>query len=183
MTRYTPIIVTLIALLFGGYYLYTRGVGHWFANYKTYQNSTYGISFKYPDTYVVQEREVGNSERYHYAITLVDKIALKNLPQASEGPPTINIDIFQNDLDNLAPENWVKNTNESNFKISLDGVLTATSIAGSDAVSYFWDGLYRGQSVVTAHGKNMYMFTVTYNATGDPIRADFSQMLSSVTLY
>lgn len=183
MTRYASVTVILAALLLGGYYLYVRGVGRLSANLTAYQNSTYGISFKYPDTYALQAREVGNGERYHYSIVLIDKVALANLPQAGEGPPTITIDIFQNNLDNLFVEEWIRNTSDSNFKISLDGILTPTRVGGADAVTYFWDGLYRGQSVVLAHKGNILMLTVTYNASSDQIRADFSQMLSSVALY
>ena len=76
------------------------------SNSSVYMNDTYGISFEYSDTYALQEREVGNAQRYHQMLTLIDKEALANIPQNGEGPPTINVDIFQNDLDKLSVEAW-----------------------------------------------------------------------------
>ena len=149
---------------------------------KTYTNTSYGISFAYPDTYVLEEREVGNAERYHYAITLMDRVASRNIPQNGEGPTSITVDIFQNDLDKLLAEAWVKGNNNSNFKLSPDGLLTSTTVADEEALRYTWDGLYRGESVVLSHKDTIIMLSVQWISEEDQIVDDFARVLSSVNL-
>ena len=149
----------------------------------TYANSIYGISFSYPDTYALQEREVGNGERYHYVITLIDKGALANIPQDGEGPPAISIDIYQNDIEKQKIEKWIRGNGFSNFKLSPDGAISTTTVAALEAYAYTWDGLYRGESVVFAHRENIIMVSVTYLSPDDAIRSDFSNILASLALY
>lgn len=182
--KHTHVIAALAAfLLVAGYFLYIRGVGKLSVPVDVYQNERYGIAFKYPDTYALQEREVGNGERAHYSIVLADRIALEHMPKAGEGPPAITVDIYQNDIDKQSVDEWVRNTSASNFKISLDSTLMPARVAGADAEKYTWDGLYRGDSVVFAHRGSIIMMSVTYPTPRDQIRADFSDMLASVSLF
>jgi len=74
-----------------------------------YTNVEHGISFTYPDTYILNEMEVGNGERWHYNITLIDREAATKVRENSEGPTSITIDIFQNNLDKLTIAEWVNN--------------------------------------------------------------------------
>lgn len=157
-------------------------------DFEMYENAIYDISFAYPSTYALQEREVGDGHRYHYSITLIDKETLANVPQNGEGPPSITIDIFQNNLDKLSIEDWVRGTSFSNFKLSPDGRLASSTVANAPALSYTWDGLYRGESVVFAHpgaaGKdNIIMLSVTSLTHEDSIRSNFAMLLASISLY
>ncbi len=147
-----------------------------------YENAQYGITFSYPDSYSIDGREVGNGERGHFAITLIAKKDKARVPTGGEGPPAITIDIYQNNLDKLSVENWIRNTSASNFKLSLNGKLTPIVAAGVKGFYYQWDGLYRGESTVIAHEGNILVFTATYLDAGDQIRTDFGQILSSVVL-
>jgi len=149
----------------------------------TYSSSIYGISFSYSDTYALLEREAGNGERYHYVITLIDKDALANVPADGEGPPAISIDIFQNNLEKQKVEEWIRGNSFSNFKLSPDNALASTTVAGTEAYAYTWDGLYRGESTVFAHKENIIMMSVTSLSPADAIRADFSDILASLALY
>ncbi len=149
---------------------------------ETYRNADYSLSFNYPNTYALQERDVGDGHRYHYSITLIDKDALANIPQDGEGPPAITIDIFQNNLDQLSVEEWIRGTNFSNFKLSPDGKLSSTTIAGAPAFLYTWDGLYRGESMVFSHRDNIVMLSVMYLSPSDQIRADFIKFRSTIQL-
>ncbi|MBI2610318.1 hypothetical protein HYW60_00050 [Candidatus Kaiserbacteria bacterium] len=174
-------IFVLLIVVIGAYLLFgTRSPS---VEGARYANATYGISFEYPSAHALQEREVGDAHRYHYSITLIDKEALATLPQNGEGPPTISVDIFQNNLDQLSIEQWVRGTNFSNFKLSPDGLLASTTVAGVPALSYTWDGLYRGESTVFTHKDNVIMLSVTYLSRDDQIRADFARVLSSLTLF
>ena len=147
--------------------------------WETYQNTAYSISFKYPDNYVVRDREVGNGERSHFTITLMDRKAVENIPEAGEGPTAITFDIFQNNLDKLSAENWIRNTSESNFKLS-DGALHLTYIGGAEGLYYAWDGLYQGLSIVVPHGGDILMVSVTYDSPDDQIFEDFNYLVDSV---
>lgn len=179
------VIGILVAVALGSYVWYAKGNPQVSDGTErlTYTNAAYGISFEYPNTYELQEREVGDGHRYHYSITLIDKEALANIPQNGEGPPTVNVDIYQNNLDQLSIETWVRGTNFSNFKLSPDGLLASTNIAGVPALSYTWDGLYRGESVVFTHKENVVMLSVTYLAQDDQIRRDFGRVYSSMNVY
>ena len=182
MNKTALAFVVLIVLVAGAYLLYAPTAEAPAAptvSSETYANEMYSISFSYPGTYVLEEREVGNGERYHYAIILMDKVAAANIPQNGEGPPTINVDIFQNNLDNLTISEWIKNDSRSNFKLAFNGAFAPVSVGGYDALAYTWDGLYSGHSVVFEHGGNIVMLTVTYLSPDDAILSDFAGVMAS----
>ncbi len=149
---------------------------------QSYQSSVYGLSFTYPDTYVLIERDEGTGERARHVIVLMDKDDAANVPQNGEGPTTITIDIFDNRIDAIALESWIKNTSASNYKLSPDQELASTSVSGAPGLSYVWDGLYRGESTVIAHKNDIVMFSVTYMDSTAQIRDDFRSLLSTVSL-
>lgn len=153
--------------------------------HKVYSNPKYGISFEYPDNYFLKEGEAGNGERYHYNITLVEDTPgnreMLSGKVAGEGPTAITVDIFQNNLDNLSVEQWIRTTSFSNFKLS-DEKLGTTTVGGSAALSYSWDGLYRGDSLIFAHKENIVMLSATYLTAEDAILRDFSGIVSTFEL-
>ncbi|MBI4079753.1 hypothetical protein HY414_00805 [Candidatus Kaiserbacteria bacterium] len=186
-------ILALAVLLVGAYLLLgylaptpTEDNGHVETVDETtarYAAPLYGISFEYPRTYLLREKEVGDAERRHYSIVLADAEALRNLPQNGEGPPAITIDVFQNNLDQLSIEEWVRGMSFSNYKLSPDGLIASTSVAGVPALSYTWDGLYRGLSSVFAHKDNILMFSVSFFSLDDQILTDFNRVLSGLDLF
>ncbi len=148
-----------------------------------YVFDAFHLSFEYPDTYVLSERDgSGEAERGHHMISLIDKVAASNIPEGGEGPTAITIDIYQNRLDRLSLESWIHTNAESGFKQSVDGVLSSSTISGVPAISYTWDGLYRGESVVFMHRERIYKVSVTYLTPSDQIRADFERVLASIGL-
>ena len=92
--------------------LIIAGVGIWYigryanpepngtppVNVKTYTSSLYPISFQYPDSYVLSEADRGTGERSLHIVTLTRSADLPP-PQNGEGPPTIEIAFYQNDID------------------------------------------------------------------------------------
>src|SRR3989338_6659746 len=146
-------ILAIIALLVAGNYIYAKmnnKVAIPDTNVQSmlgmYDNATYGISFKYPENYVLSERNTGNGERASHNITLMDKTDAANIPVGGEGPVAITVDIFQNNLDTQTVENWINNSSASNYKLSPDGALSPATVGGASALAYGWDGLYRGAS-------------------------------------
>ncbi|MDP3958193.1 MAG: hypothetical protein Q8Q36_01870 [bacterium] len=184
MTGKNIIALALLLLVAGGFYfLFKSGlVRAPEALLNSYRNEAYGIEFTYPDGYVLDEKEVGNGERRHYNISLFedtpfvrDLLAGKVL--GTEAPPSISVDFYQNDLDNQALWAWIRGTNFSNWKLS-DERYASTTIDGTEAVTYTWDGLYRGESVVFLHGGNVVMLSVTYHTPEDKLRSDFEETVA-----
>jgi len=152
----------------------------------SYTNTTYGFSFSYPEGYLLDEKEVGNAERSHYNISLFEdtqfvRDLLAGKVIGTEAPPSISIDVYQN-LEGMTAEAWVRGNANSNFKLSLDGTLASTTVDGVPAVSYSWDGLYRGDSIVAAHKNSIIMLSVGYHSPEDKIRDDFSTVIDSLDL-
>lgn len=180
--RIVVLIVLLAVLLVGGYLWQNRGTKEVPIVEETtqvYTSTSYGFSFTYPNTYVLEERELGSGERFHHNITLIDREAGANIPQNGEGPPSITIDVIQNDIDGLSVTEWVNNDSRSNFKLSPDSVLASTTVADREAVRYTWDGLYRGESVVFEHNGSIIMVSVSLFEPADTIRSNFAEILSS----
>lgn len=153
---------------------------------KQHISSDYDISFKYPNTYFLEEKEVGNAERGHYVFILTeDTEENKNLREGKEGIPregslAMTIDIYQNNLDQLTTDLWIASTSDSNYKLSIDGAISTTSVGGLTAKRYRWSGLYEGKSVVIATPLFVYMFSVTSITREDVILQDFERVLASV---
>jgi hypothetical protein len=147
---------------------------------KTYNSPEYGIEFRYPASYRLIERDLpGSAQRRHHVMTLM-RIADLPAPQGGETPPAITIEMIQNDLDSLTTEKWIKDSSASNFKQSIDGRLSSTTIAGQQSLTYTWDGLYRGDTTAIARPAYVYAFTVTYLTPEDGIRRDFEDILRTV---
>jgi hypothetical protein len=104
-------------------------------------------------------------------------------PQGGEGPPAITIEIFQNNLDNQTTEGWIRNSSFSNYKLSSnEGILASTTVDGEPALSYRWSGLYEGTTIAVAQQDWVYAFSVTYLEMGADIIQDFVQIMKTVKL-
>lgn len=148
---------------------------------RTYTSAEYGISFEYPDTYTLTEIDSpGSALREHHAIVLQRTEDLP-APEGGEGPLSITIDIYQNNLDNQTTENWIRRSSASNFKLG-DMTLASTTIDGKAALSYRWSGLYEGTTVAIARPDWIYAFSVTYLEMGADIIQDFVMIRESVRL-
>jgi hypothetical protein len=146
---------------------------------KTFYNEKYGIAFNYPDNYAVKEQDATGEGTPHHAIVVADAAALASVPEGSEGPASITIDIYPNPR-NESVEKWIRGSNFSNYKLSQDGALSKTSIAGEEALAYAWDGLYPSTSIVFNHKKQIFMVSVGQNSPTDQIVKDFPGVVASI---
>jgi hypothetical protein len=182
-TKFTGIVLILLAICAVFFFLKGKNADNRPAvsSEKTYSNPAYGISFTYPEKYLLEERDApGSAMRAHHVITLINKSDLP-LPEAGEGPPAITIDIYQNNLDSQTAEGWARNTSESNFKLG-EGRIASTTIGSFPAISYRWSGLYEGTTIALARQNWIYAFTVTYMEMGAPIVQDFVSIRGSVRI-
>lgn len=177
--------LVLLAIAAGTYYFTNRvetEVPPTESGMKTYSSEKYGISFTYPDKYEVTEHEgEGSALREQHAIVLTNKADLP-LPTAGEGPPTITINIYQNNLDGQTTEGWIRGSSASNFKLSGEQILTSVTIDDKPALSYRWSGLYEGTTIALAQPDWIYAFTVTYLEPGADIVQDFVAIRDSVRI-
>jgi hypothetical protein len=148
---------------------------------ETYVSTEHRLAFGYPSTHALREIPLTNEGTNWSAITLADKEVLRQAEEngASEGPPLIAIQIFDNAANQTAEE-WVRSSKFSNFNLSINGVLATTSVAGVDAVAYVYSGLFATDVVVAARGGKMYMFLVDWIAEDDANRNLFDRILDSV---
>lgn len=185
-------IVVVLAAALGGYLIFNKGLpsGVPFVDEKeqqaslnTYSSEELQLSFAYPADYLLEERTINEAQRLHKAVVLVEDNETNRKLVSGEivgdGPTAITVDVFQNNLDKQTAEGFIKNSSNSNYKLG-DGELEEGSLAGLQAYRYTWDGLYRGESIVTADDEYVYMFSVTYLEPTDKIRADFYEMLNTL---
>jgi hypothetical protein len=140
-----------------------------------YANGTYGLSFSYPENYILSEQEAGPG---HYAITLIleeDAVPVVN----GEGPTAITFDIYDHKEGGTLSD-WLTRQ-ESNFQIS-DGTYASTTVGDVEAVHYGWSGLYEGETTAFMHEGKVIAASVTYRSPSDEIRNVYEAVLESLTL-
>lgn len=177
------IILTLALAIVGAYILYS-GSFYGGANIKNYSSEKLGISFGYPGYYFIQEHDESTGERARFSLVLAEdteenRDVFEGRSPSREGPPTITVGIFQNNLDNYTAQEWINGTSFSNFKLS-DGVLSKTAVNNEPALKYRATGLYENENVVIARHNYVYMFTVFYLSPEDKILKDFDVLLESI---
>lgn len=147
-----------------------------------YTSDEFVIAFEYPANYTLQTHEQGTDERTWNTIVLIDSEMLQSAMDngASEGPPGIAVQIFDN-VEAYTAEEWIKGMSYSNYKLSTDGVLANTTVGGEPALAYRYSGLFENDAAVVAHGNNIYMFTADWLTAEDATRRDLGRVLESVT--
>lgn len=97
-----------------------------------------------------------------------------------EGPPTINVLVFENE-DGLDPKTWAEGNNAiSGIGLVLSGEPESGSISGAPALHYIADGLYATDTYVVASGEHIYLLTGSYIEAESKIHSDFETFLSSI---
>lgn len=182
MKKFIPIIVVAIIVIVGAVlFLLPSEVQKWPNSYKSEE---LGLQFSYPEKYFIAYESSATGERSQHAIVLAEDTpenrALFSDPNsATEGPPTITITLFQNNLDNYTTRGFVEGTNFSNFKLS-DGNTTEVIVGEETGLRYRATGLYENENVVVARPAYVYMFTAFFNSPTDQILIDFEEILGTV---
>lgn len=132
-----------------------------------FESKEYGFSFKYrikPYGYSVLE----NSPAENTARGSLFNVTLMLSNQYNQmqadiargeyygGPPTIGVEVF--------PASGVTNINDwllanISFTNCVEGEVLATVVAGKDAASCLWDGMYAGITVGILHSNKIYLLT------------------------
>lgn len=150
-----------------------------------YKNTTYKLGFKYPENYYKKEKlDAGTAESPQLSTILVEDteenraVVDGTSTEVREGPIAITADVYQNP-DKLATKDWVGK--DTNWTVA-NSVATRTTVAGLEALTFTWSGLYEGKTVIVTSGDKAYVFSVTWMNPDDQIKKDFEALLSTITL-
>ena len=145
-----------------------------------YISQKYGFEFAYPTGYVLSERNNIAPGISSYMVMLVKE--QDNFPREnSEGPTSVNVEIYEN-VKNSAVIDWIKNNAQlSNFNLSSGAVASTTvgGVPGIKALTYSHTGLYEADVTAFALGNNIILVRVTYLTPTDINRATYRAILRS----
>jgi hypothetical protein len=149
---------------------------------RSYESEALGLRMELPAGYYLHEREPGAPGQPHGSLVLVEdtqenRDVLAGLaPLGRETPVGLSVEVHANPA-GLPLAAW---TDEHTSWMPEPPRLSPASVGGSPALSYDWDGLYRGRSVVVARPGRVYVFSVTWMTEGDRTLAHFGPLLESV---
>ncbi len=150
-----------------------------------YSLAEYKISFEHPSRlYLKEVSNAGTPESPQLAVVLVEDTQMNRdildgkSELGGEGPTAIAVEVYQNP-DGLEAEAWAKQG--TNWTVS-DEKLTPIVVAGQKGISFNWDGLYQGKSLIVTKGTLAYVFSVTWLTPEDQLIKDFDMVLNSVKL-
>jgi len=145
---------------------------------KEYKSDKFGFSFSYPETYILTEKEVGDSNRKYTALVLIHKSDAE--PRVNgEGPTAITYEIYTNVLDQNVKE-WLIFSNQSNYNLKK-APYVETAIGGLSAIDYKWSGLYEGETTAFNFEDFIIAFSVTYFEESDQIVKDYAKIKETLT--
>lgn len=152
---------------------------------KTFTSHAYGISFSYPENYFLEEKETGTPQRSRHSIIITkdtkeNRLLREGKSEDRKEPTSITIDIYKN-FENQNAETWIKGNSNSNYKLGDNEIQTIT-VSGIDALSYRWNGLYGGNSIVLRHKGNIVMMSVTFLELSDEIVRVFESVIETLSL-
>lgn len=178
-TFFFGFLLVLLVALFSHYYFpfYTSTV--LVHDARSYESGRYGLFFWYPSKYKLIEKDIPPAAPLHHMIQLVDKAA--TIVPDGEFPPSIIVDIYENEPGNMSARDFMERNAGSNF--ALGDRKFASSTRGSlTGLEYTWSGLYQGRSFVVARRGYIYLFSVTTLRAGDEINRDFDSLMSTAVL-
>jgi len=149
-----------------------------------YAAPEYGLAFDYSPGYYLKERKEGPGNRPELVVVLVEDtqdnrdVIEGRVTEGREGPPSITIEVHPNP-DRLPAHDWVRADTNWTVRTSEAAPVGRGQITG---VTYSWDGLYSGKSVIVTKGERAYVFSVTWLTPEDRLLAEFDRILASVEL-
>lgn len=144
---------------------------------REYTANTMPLSFQIPAGYIVQERNgaiiIMLEEDYQSVIN--------GEREGGEGPPVITIQSFSN-LSGLSPQAWAEqNVQLSNYNLKM-GEVSATTVAGNQAIAYEADGLYASRNVVFTDDTRIYHASGQFLDRDSALYRDFEPLVDSIKI-
>lgn len=147
-----------------------------------YSSKELGIEFTHPvgqDGYVLEENTPAVEQGLLKTVVLIRAEDVNKIPVGGEGPATITLNVFKN-LKKQWPRIWAdEHVQSSNINLKVGDVLE-TTVGGANAIRYKADGLYASDTIVVAHGENIYVIRGMYIDENSLLRMDFSPIVQSI---
>lgn len=143
-----------------------------------YASETAKVSFKYPDSYIIQERDLAiNGDPFHLAIlTRVGDV----IPENGEGSTVITLSIFDLSKPQSLKE-WLGTMTNIMPEPAGGYAYKEGTLGGEKSLRYTSTGLYESENVAVQIGNRVYVFSSTWLTREDQILKDFEALLSTVT--
>lgn len=140
----------------------------------TYSNTSLGISFMYPDSYALQERDITINKDEVHIITLTQKGVV--IPENGDGSTAITLSVFTT-VKGVSLPGWLQAT------VGAEGSFDyqKATLGGETALEYTATGLYESDNIAAIHSGHGYIFSSTWSSHEDHILKDFSSLLSTVS--
>lgn len=181
-------LISLVIVLVVGVVLYmygssSREAGTPKQSLVPYSSVEYKVAFEHPSgLYLKEIPNVGTAEQPQLAVAMVEDTQVnrdildgKSI-EGGEGPTAITVEAYQNPT-GLSAEKWAEQN--TNWTVSSKNLQPA-SVANQDGISFNWDGLYQGKTIIVTKGKLAYAFSVTWLTPEDQLIKDFDMVLNSV---
>ena len=140
----------------------------------TYSNAALGFSFKYPDSYALQERDITINKAQVHIITLTQKGVV--IPENNDGSTAITLSVFTVGKEASLPA-WLQTTVETGGSFDYQ----KGTLGSEPALVYTATGLYESDNIAAMHGGHGYILSSTWSSREDHILKDFNSLLSTVT--
>ncbi|MEN9552072.1 MAG: hypothetical protein RI935_449 [Candidatus Parcubacteria bacterium] len=141
-----------------------------------------GVSFLYPAAYGEMMKSESNAQPGQPNIVIFEntdsaKAFFSNTATVpGEAPPTITLHVYQK----TSTEDTDTFLRKASPYIFSKGAGRPIVLNNKEALSYTWDGLYKGDSVAFTRGDTVYLFSVTYITTNDPIVKAYENIVNQL---
>ncbi len=161
-----------IAFIFGltiAFFVWNIFVSKVVSTPRVYENTNFGIKFKYPDSYEISEKDnVLSKNKSKHTISLL-----------KDSDSFITIDII--DRDNTTDVvDWVKGNAETSYFGLSNGSFETASAGTKKIIAYFWFGDWNGNTLALIHNGRIFLLTVAVKPETKDIQADFVSILSTM---
>lgn len=181
----------VIALLVLGFFAFNsfiynekQGTGEQVA---VYASPEFGVEFTYRtepygyrlDEVIPGEQDDADLRKVYVLMLEEDYEALQNSPEPREGPPTINIAVYEK-TNEASPDEWAA---EHPLAVNLDLITSGMypiTVGGVSGLRFTSDGLYTTENVLVEHDGFMFHVTGGYLDRESLIANDFEALLKTI---
>lgn len=154
--------------------------------YVQYTDPDFGLTFQYPDGYVVKKRERETVLGAYQSIVLIrddtqDEGSQAERERAMEEPPTLSLHRYALREENQTVSEWLSDYPESHFNLRI-GATSTVHVGGETAIEYTHDGLYETRVIALRHKDAILAFAIPHKDLDQKMVQDFEFLIKSVEL-
>lgn len=184
--KITLLFLGVVFALAGAYYLFSIDADNAGDSLEVFSSDPIGYQFVYPsgtNGYVLVPNVESEHGDFVEGVTLMERSeyeALQESTDAREGPPSIQVRVYENSARQSAAVWTIENPRETNIGLAISDTEEAV-VGGANAEHFVADGLYPIDTYVFANGGHMYILSVMYPDEEATIYRDFQSLVASFT--